>query len=111
MTVYKARAKFEKRNPKFKIFYADGSVYKDKTGPPEKAPKQGVVAINGEGYSLSGSEVYCWNGLAWIGLNKDGMIQYFLLPGYKLIMFGVPPDVDTKSILVRAKADNYIKGS
>lgn len=110
MAVYAAKAKFVKKIPKFKIFYADGKVYKDSTGQPENAPKQGVVAINGEGCSLSGSDAYCWNGRAWIGVDQQGMVQYFLLPGYKLVMFGVAADTDTKSILAKAKSCNYIKG-
>lgn len=68
-TVYKARAKFQHTQPKFKIFYENGSTYCNDNGPLDRAHKQGVVLIlmeEGQGQRVECEhDFYCYMSHGW----------------------------------------------
>ena len=115
MTVYKARANFQNVQPKFKIFYENGSTYTDKSGPIDRAQKQGVVIIlteNNIGQRVEKEqEFYCYFPHGWVGVDQYRLYQYLASPGYKLVLFGVVVDDNKlKTIYDNALSDNYVKG-
>lgn len=70
----------------WKVFYADGSTYSSKDGPPEKAPKDyAEVVMQYEPFRdrrdiISGAgttyQYYCWHGDRWIIHDDSGLEQY-----------------------------------
>ena len=115
MTVYKARAKFKKHTPKFKIFYENGTTYDEKTGLLDRAHKQGVVAIlmeSGRGQRLEKDcEFYCYYPHGWVGVAQYGLYDYLATPGFKLVLFGRNVNEGKyRAILHSAQNDNHIKG-
>ena len=115
MAVYKAKANFQNVQPKFKIFYENGTTYTDKSGPIDRAHKQGVVTILIEtnfGQRLEKKHAFYYYGRdGWTGTNQSGMFNYLCESGYKLVLFGSDLNDDKrKTIYDSALSDTYIKG-
>lgn len=82
-------------NPKWRIYYANGSTYSDLDGPPEFAPVRGVISI------AMIPHVPTWN-----GGDLYGRIQYELEPGWKKVLWGqTVPNRDFVKISGRAADD------
>jgi len=116
MTVHKARASFKQTQPKFKIFYENGTTYDNKSGPLDRAHKQGVVIIlmedidEGQRFE-SDSDFYCYFPHGWVGVSQYGLYDYLASPGTKLVLFGrVVSNEKRNSIFNTAMLDKYIKG-
>ena len=112
MTVYKAKAKFVNTQPRFKIFYENGTTYDNTSGPLDRAHKCGVVAIiveenNGQRIE-SDHEFYCYMPDGWRGVEQWGLYDYLSSPGTKLVLFG---RVTSKrnEIINAAMNDTYLK--
>ena len=115
MTVYKARAKFQNVQPKFKIFYENGSTYSDKNGPIERAHKMGVVIIlmeSGQGQRIEKEhDFYCYFPHGWVGVSQYGLYDYLSSQGYKLVLFGREVEENKRNTIYNsALSDTYIKG-
>lgn len=115
MAVHKARASFKHAQPKFKIFYENGTTYDNKSGPLDRAHKQGVVVIlmedaeEGQRFE-SGSDFYCYFLHGWVGVSQYGLFDYLASPGSKLVLFGrVVNNEKRNDIFNAAMQDNYIK--
>ena len=96
----------------WKIFYED-STYSSEDGSPENAPKRGVqgIAVSSEltGRRIERSEDhYVWtpeNG-GWRGVDKFGLFDYLIEPGFKIVLFGrTISDKDFRAMWNRIEAD------
>lgn len=82
---------------KWKIFYHDGSSFSSDDGPPEKAPRDGVLAViirdKVHGRLIwSRADGYCWQNGTWVPHMHDGIEQYERMgfgPSVTLHGFGV----------------------
>ena len=102
----------------WKIFYAGGKTYSSLDGPPELAPKTGVLAIIApddrvgrrvERQSpVTGDSYYIWtpeNG-GWRGACPFRLAEYMFEPGYKLVLYGrTVTDKEYQDVLERAQND------
>jgi len=101
---------------KYKLFYADGSVYTDEDGPPENAPARGVmVAVQADdtvGLELvKGSDYYVYrpDGGGWFGVDIFGLWDYLLDPGLKVVKFGrTINNKEYSDIIKQAMEDDYL---
>lgn len=113
-TVYKARAKFQNKQPKYKVFYENGRTFTDTSGTLDSVPKQGVVAIkveSGDTFKVEkGCDNYCYTPQGWIGVSQAGLTTYLMSPGYKLVLFGAVISADKEQeILTVLDNDTYLK--
>jgi hypothetical protein len=78
----------------WKIYYDDDTTY---SGPPELAPALGVqviVVIDKENgwHTVCDKDYYAWDdrgdGERWWAVDFPGLIDYFIQPGYKIVLLG-----------------------
>ena len=78
----------------FKVWYDNGATY---TGPPEQAPKRGVICIAQKdpdcGRTICRSDDFYIYSIfdgrpGWQGVDQFGLHDYLIEPGYKLVLFG-----------------------
>lgn len=74
----------------WKIYYGDGSTY---TGAVENAPARDVQVIvqssKKHGWqATSGKDFFVWRGGRWFCVDKFGLYDYLLDPGWKRVLFG-----------------------
>ena len=116
MTVYAAKAKFTHIQPKFKIFYDNGTTYDNKSGPLDRAHKQGVIAIIVEDKTLgqrieTDCDFYCYFPHGWTGVSQSGLFDYLSSPGSKLVLFGRIVDSAKRETIFKAvENDTHIQG-
>ena len=114
MTVYKAKAKFQDAQPRYKIFYGDGSTYSNKNGPPERAPKRNVQLITVEDDVIgrrieSTNDYYVYTPHSWRGCERFGLFDYLIEPGVKLVLFGRSlSDDEYRTVRDKAVKDDYL---
>jgi hypothetical protein len=100
---------------RWKIFYGDGSTYDSEQGGPELAPARDVqVIINEDSEYLwatqTSSDYYVWDNrtgeLRWWGVDKFGLYDYLIEPGWKIVLFGrTISNEEYAAIFQRAKND------
>jgi len=99
----------------WKIFYSDSS-YTDQDGSPENAPKRDVQAIAVEdevaGRRIERSENhYIWvpDRGCWRGVDKFGLYDYLIDPGYKVVLFGrTLSEEEYSAAWTRIAKDDYL---
>ena len=74
---------------KYRIYYSDGRY----SGPPELAPVRDVQVIlqpdkDVGWYFQTGSDFYVWWGERWLGVDKFGLMDYLMEPGWKRVLIG-----------------------
>lgn len=74
----------------WRIYYGDGSIF---SGDPEGAPARNVQVIvqhcPDHGWqAVSGTDYYVWRGGRWFGVDKFGLYDYLIDPGWKRVLFG-----------------------
>lgn len=72
------------------IYYGDGTTYE---GPVELAPARDVQVIAQVDRALgwiaaSGTDYYVWRDGRWFGVDKFGLFDYLIAPGWKRVLFG-----------------------
>lgn len=87
----------------FAIYYADGTKYTNEDGPPERAPKTGVLAVAhfnlDNRREIATSKDFYWyepdpifkdeKGGTFYGGDIAGFYQYMFRPGWRCVYFGV----------------------
>lgn len=96
----------------FRIYYGDNTTY---SGPPELAPARDVQVIiqpdDDHGWaSQTGADYYVWDergdGPRWWGVDKFGLYDYLISPGFKKVLFGRTVTSERyQHIFFRAKRD------
>jgi len=74
----------------WKVYYGDGTTY---TGTVGDTPTRNVQVIAqsdpDHGWqALSGSDYYVWRGQRWFCVDKFGLYDYLVEPGWKKVLFG-----------------------
>ncbi len=80
--------------PRWRVYYADGSTYADTDGPVLEAPGLGVQAINfrqpcGTRATARRSDFYWYDGGTWWGGEIFGLFDYLARPGPRKVIFGL----------------------
>ena len=118
MAVYQANATFKHAQPKFKVFYEDGTTYDNTSGSLDRITKKGVVVIlmedenddTGQRFE-SGFDFYCYFTHGWVGVSQYGMYDYLSSSGTKLVLFGRVVNGEKRNdIFNAAMSDTHIKG-
>ncbi len=99
----------------WRIYYGDGSTFDDEDGPPELAPARDVqvIVVHDDDVlwaTQTGSDYYVWDdrgsGSRWWGVDKFGLYDYLIEPGYKIVLFGrTIANEEFAEIFKRAKED------
>lgn len=95
---------------KFKIYYADGSVYQ---GDPYAAPALGVLVIverdpDSGRRLVAEKDYFVWDGknARWWAVDEMGMHDYLIQPGPRRVLFGrTVPNEEWYAVCRRANAD------
>lgn len=74
----------------WRVYYGDGSTY---AGDVAQAPARDVqvIAQSHPEYgwlALSGSDYYVWRGGRWFGVDRFGLYDYLIEPGWRKVLFG-----------------------
>ena len=83
-----------RKTREFVIYYGDGSTYSNEDGPPEDAPARNVQIIvqphRQVGVEIvSSADNYVWmDDRGWWGVDRDGMMDYLIEPGWKKVLYG-----------------------
>ncbi len=83
----------------WRIYYGDRSTVDNTTTAPADVPKTDVQYIRQRTPSgvdaepariepVQGENYYCWQDDRWIGHDRDGMVQYLMTIGSKVVLFG-----------------------
>lgn len=97
---------------KWRIYYADGTIFDSNQGEPCEAPKIGVIVIkqiSGEhGWKLTAyKDFYIYTEHGWWGSDDVGFWQYMFTPGNKVVIFGTNTnDEEFNAIMKRAGEDS-----
>jgi hypothetical protein len=100
--------------PKWRIYYGDGSTYSDLMGAPEDAPTRNVQIIIQEHidtgwYIQPGDDYYVWTGDHWVGVDRFGLYDYLIEPGWKKVIFGrTLTNTEYKAIYRQAQHDKSL---
>lgn len=99
---------------RWRIYYADGSLFTFSDGTPFDAPGRGVEVIAQE-HADAGREYLCktdfywWTGERWIGGDLFGVWDYLVDPGPRKILIGrmIGSDVFNR-IMLQATSDDLL---
>lgn len=78
---------------KWCVYYGDGAKFSDKDGGPELVPARDVQVIaqvsKEHGWeAVAGNDYYIWRDGRWYGVDKFGLFDYLVDPGWKRVLFG-----------------------
>ncbi len=78
---------------KWCVYYGDESVFCDGDGLPDCAPARNVQIIaqisREHGWeAVAGNDYYIWRDGRWVGVDKFGLYDYLIDPGWKRVLFG-----------------------
>ena len=100
---------------RWQIFYGDDTEYRDSDGPPELAPTRNVQAIVSEdpdtGRRIERQvDFYVWHASrGWVGVDRFGLYDYLIEPGWKIVLFGRTLSYREYSrLLDRASKSDYL---
>jgi hypothetical protein len=101
---------------RFRIYYADGSIYSDSDGSPFDAPGGNALVIAQENHAHGRvilaspfKGYFCWSGAEWWECDAFGFMQYMLAKGERKVVFGTNAyDAVYNAAVARAVADDYL---
>lgn len=85
--------------PRWRVYYADGSTYADTDGPLENTPGTGVQVIRyrqacGTPATCAAADYYCWHKGQWWNRDDFGMKRHLAAAGWKKVIFGEVIETD-----------------
>lgn len=77
----------------WRIYYSDGTHYDNLSGGPEDAPARDVQVVAVADYKvgvyfLTGHDYYIFQDGVWFGVDRFGLFDYLIEPGWKRVLFG-----------------------
>jgi len=75
------------------VLYDDRPPFSSRDGGPEMVPARGVQIILQDHprvgiETVTGADYYIWRKERWMGVDRFGMHDYLIEPGWKIVLFG-----------------------